>query len=143
MVKALKKSERRKSKTMNRHISLQASEDGLLPYGSPDGEDQSGLGAVPASRSASPASEAEQLTLGIFGQNGSGLSKSAALSRSLANRLRVVADTLGSTLFRLTWNELATPSGWLFPLLRASALPICGTAFTSWPTPHAGPQNET
>jgi hypothetical protein len=44
---------------------------------------------------------------------------------------------LGSTLFKLTWKQQATPSGRSFYLLRASVRRTDGTGFTSWPTPTA------
>jgi hypothetical protein len=42
---------------------------------------------------------------------------------------------LGSTLFKLTWKQQATPSGRSFSLLRASVRRTEDTGFTSWPTP--------
>jgi hypothetical protein len=42
---------------------------------------------------------------------------------------------LGSTLFKLTWKQKATPSRLSFCLLRASVRRTDGTGFTSWPTP--------
>ena len=114
-----------------------ALEAGRLRSSSPDGAAQSGQVAARASHSVSQASGAEQLTLGISGPSGSGSLRSAALSRSLANKLQVVTATLGSTLFKLTWKEWATPSGWSFPLLRATGRRTSGTASTSWPTPQA------
>jgi len=59
------------------------------------------------------------------------------LTRSLQEKLKQTTDRLGSTLFRLTWKEQVTPSGRVLPLLRASALPISDTVFSSWPTPRA------
>jgi len=55
----------------------------------------------------------------------------------LQEKLKQTTDRLGSTLFRLTWKEQVTPSGRVLPLLRASALPISDTVFSSWPTPRA------
>ena len=75
---------------------------------------------------------------GIFGRNGSASSRSAALSRSLASRLRAVAGSRGSTLFRMIWKDQATPSGRLIPALLASALRNEGSDCTSWATPVRG-----
>ena len=38
-------------------------------------------------------------------------------------------------MFQLTWKARVTPSGRSIPALRASALRISGSGFTSWPTP--------
>ena len=43
----------------------------------------------------------------------------------------------GSTLFRLTWKERATPSGRRICALRASAHRTSGSDCTSWPSPKA------
>jgi len=83
------------------------------------------------------------MTLGIFGRSGSGSSESDALQSSLANRLRVVTDLLGSTLYRLTWKVRVTPLGCSIYALRASGRRTSDSGFTSWPTPNAGPQNDT
>lgn len=73
----------------------------------------------------------------IYGPSFSTSSLSAALSQSLANRLRQKTDLLGSTLYSLTWKERATPSGRLIPALRASVRRISGTGCTGWRTPSA------
>ncbi len=41
----------------------------------------------------------------------------------------------GSTLYKLIWKHVATPSGRLICALRASALPIGASDSTGWPTP--------
>ena len=61
--------------------------------------------------SAPPESEPAQMTLGICGPHGSGSSASADLSQRLANRLRARLPTAGSTEYRQTWKQKATPSG--------------------------------
>ena len=103
----------------------------------------SGQEVVPASHSALRGSAAEQMTSDIFGPNGSASSGSEILARSLANRLRPVVDLLGSTLFNLTWKVRATPLGRSIYALRASVRRTSDSGFTSWPTPNAGPQNDT
>ena len=71
----------------------------------------------------------------ISGRSGSRSSASAALSLSLANRLQAVSDSLGSTLYTLTWKARRTPSARSIPALRASEAPTSGSGFTGWPTP--------
>jgi hypothetical protein len=75
----------------------------------------------------------------ISGQNSSASLKSRILSQSLANRLRLMTDSLGSTLFRLTWKDRVTPSGRLIPQLAASGLPTGdkGSTGVPWTTPQA------
>ena len=77
------------------------------------------------------------MTSGIYGLRGSGcnVTRSREASLSLASRLRRRLDSLGSTLFKLTWKDRATPSGRLIYALRASGRPTSDSAFTSWPTP--------
>lgn len=93
-----------------------------------------GRGAVPASHSASPDVEAGPATSATSGLHGSGSSASAALRSSLASRLRALLDSRGSTLFRLTWKEKATPSGRPICALRGSVPRTSGNGFSSWPT---------
>jgi len=71
----------------------------------------------------------------IFGRGGSHSSASAALALSLASRLQAVSDSLGSTLYTLTWKARRTPSGRSIPALRASEARTSGSGFTGWPTP--------
>ena len=93
---------------------------------------------------ASPSQQQGNASLttipGISGRLGSSSSRSAALTLSLANRLRVVTDSLGSTLFRLTWSQRVTPSGRSIFALRASAHRTSGSGCTSapWATPKSG-----
>jgi hypothetical protein len=74
------------------------------------------------------------MTSGTFGRHGFISSSSAALSRSLVSRLRATTDSLGSTLFDLTWKVRRTPSGAPIYALRASGLRTFDSAFSSWPT---------
>lgn len=118
-------------------IFSRASEPGHTPCAAPDGRTTalSGRGAVPVSLSAPRAREKGLLTSGICGPRSSALSGSAALSQSLANRLRQKTVLHGSTLYRLTWKARVTPSGRSIPALRASALRTSGRGSTGWPTP--------
>lgn len=77
------------------------------------------------------------MTQDTSGQTGSISSESMNLSISLANRLRRKTDTIGSTLYKLTWKDWDTPSGRLLPLLRASVRRTSDIVFTSWRTPQA------
>lgn len=72
---------------------------------------------------------------GTYGPPGSGSSNSVALTSSLANRLRLLVDGLGSTLYRLTWKEWVTESGRSIPALRASVLRTSDSGCGGWPTP--------
>src|SRR3990172_1164159 len=96
-----------------------------------------GPGVAPANPSASRDAAAGRATSGTYGPHGSGSSASAALMSCLANRLRVLLDSRGSTMFRLTWKERVTPSGRPICALRASARHISGSVYFLWPTPLA------
>ena len=118
-------------------IFSRASEHGHTPCAAPDGRTTVPSGQVPvlASLSARQAKEKGLLTSGICGPRSSALSESAALSQSLANRLRQKTVLHGSTLYRLTWKARVTPAGRSIPALRASALRTSGRGSTGWPTP--------
>ncbi len=78
------------------------------------------------------------LTSGTCGRLISISLTSAGLSRSLANRLRARTDSLGSTLYRLTWKTRVTPGGLSIPALRASVRRTSDKDYIGWPTPRAG-----
>lgn len=120
-------------------ISSRELEDGHTLSDSQDTQKDAKYGPVHAlaSLSARQAKEKGLLTSGTFGQHGSISSISFALTRSLVSRLRVQTEKNGSTLFRLIWKQLATPSGWRYYLLRALVRRTAGTEFISWPTPKA------
>lgn len=120
-------------------IFSRASEPGHTPCVVPDGRTTalSGREAVLVSLSAPQARERALPTSGICGQRSSISSASAALSRFLASRLQAVTALHGSTLYRLTWKERATPSGRSIPALRASALRTSDRGSTGWPTPRS------
>ena len=100
-----------------------------------------GQALAPANLSARQAKAAGLMTSGICGPLSSTSSRSAALQSSLANRLQAKTALLGSTLYKLTWKERATPSGRLIPALRASARPTSDKGSTGsekgWTTPQA------
>ena len=120
-------------------ISSPGSEFGLWRSDAPDGPTIDLFGAVPAraNLSARQAKEVRLMTSGTFGPHGTTSLPSANLRSCLASRLQPLTDTLGSTLFKLTWKQQATPSGRLFSLLRASVRRTDDTGFSSWPTPTA------
>jgi hypothetical protein len=77
------------------------------------------------------------MTSGTSGRTSTGSSRSAALQSSLESRLRARTQTLGSTLYAMTWKPWVTPSGRSRFRLRASALRTSATGSTGWPTPQA------
>lgn len=97
----------------------------------------SGQDRAPVSLSARQAKELGLMTSGTYGPPGTGSSESIDLMSSLANKLRRNTESLGSTLFRLTWKEKATPAGRSFFQLVASAPRISAKDSGSWPTPRA------
>ena len=103
----------------------------------------SGQAHARASLSASLVSKQEQMTLDIFGPSGSPSFASARLQSSLVSRLRQRLGTAGSTLFKETWKESATPSGLPVSLLRASAHRTSDKDCGSWPTPVANDDNKS
>ena len=77
------------------------------------------------------------MTSGTCGQPSTISLNSAALQSSLENKLRVKTQTLGSTLYKLTWKLWVTPSGQSRSRLRASVRRTSETDCTGWPTPCA------
>lgn len=106
---------------------------------SPDGATGGTSGQLPclASLSARQAKEMGLLTSGTSGLRTSTSlrTESRRLSLRLGNRLHQKTASLGSTLYRLTWRERATPSGRLIPALRASVRRTSASACIGWPTP--------
>jgi hypothetical protein len=78
------------------------------------------------------------LTSGTCGPRGTISSASADLQSSLVSRLQGLTAFAGSTLYRLTWKERASPAGRLISALRASARPTSdsgsGGLRKGWPT---------
>ena len=92
---------------------------------------------VPASLSPRRAQEVGLMTSGTFGLRGIGSFRNDALAASTGNKLRAIADSNGSTLFKLTCKERTTPASQSIFALRASGRRTSGKDFTSWPTPRA------
>ena len=115
------------------------SASGPSPCVAPDGPiaAQFGRALAPANLSARQAREIGLLTSGTFGPHGSTSLRSAPLNACLVSRLQARTQTLGSTLYKLTWKPWVTPSGRSRFRLRASALRTSATDFTGWATPRA------
>jgi len=108
-----------------------------MHYVEQDGPTTVPSGPLPAlaSLSARQAKELGLLTSGTYGHTSTTSSASAALESSLVSRLRAKTQTLGSTLYTLTWKPWAMPSGRSRSRLRASVRRTSETAHTGWPTP--------
>ena len=113
------------------------SESGVTPSETPDGQtiDLSGPDLAHASLSAAQAKEQGLMTSGTYGQPSTGSSSSAALTSSLASKLRTKLEPLGSTLYRRTWRLKTTPAGRSYSQLVASAHRTSDNGNTGWPTP--------
>ena len=109
---------------------------GTTPSDSRAGQltDPSGPAAAPANRFRAPASGGASGTSGTCGRNSTASSASAALSQSLASRLRARTESNGSTEYRLTWKDSVTPSGRRICRLRASGRRTSGNDCSGWPT---------
>lgn len=83
------------------------------------------------------------MTSGTCGQPFITSSKSASLQQSLESRLQAKTQTLGSTLYTLTWKPWVTPSGRSRSRLRASVRRISETDFIGWVTPAARDWKDT
>ena len=103
---------------------------------------KSGPAPVPVNPSVRPAKAKRSTTTGTFGQSSFVSSKHEDLSFALASRLRPLTDSLGSTLFNLTWMTRATPAGRSISALRASEPLTEGSVFIGWPTPQKHDERE-
>jgi hypothetical protein len=133
------------SKAIRNVISSLESASGATRLGLQGGQIADPSGLAPARANLSPRRAKEQglLTSGTFGRIGTISSESAALSASLASRLRTAVDCLGSTLFKMTWKTVVTPAGRSISRLVASAprTSVCDSGspplVSAWPTPCA------
>ena len=94
-----------------------------------------GQEVAPVSPSARQVAELGLLMSGISGPPSTISSRSAALQLSLESRLRAKTQSLGSTLYAMTWKPWVTPSGRSRSRLRASVRRTSETDFTGWLTP--------
>lgn len=113
----------------------------------PDGRITNRHGQEVARASLSPrqAKAMGLMTSDIYGPISPGSSASAVLSEFLANSLRAVEQTHGSTLYKMIWRKWVTPSGLSRFRLRVSARHTKESVLTGWPTPtcNINPQPET
>ena len=125
--------------------SSPASADGPTPFVSLAGPQTRlfGLEAVPVSPSQRRDEGALWQTSGTSGRSGDNSSSSVALQRSLESRLLRALAVDGSPEFVLTWKRWAMPSGPPICALRARARRTSDNGCSSWPSPNAGPQNDT
>ena len=134
----------------DRHISSLALQFGVTPSVALASRMALRFGpeAAPANLSARQAQEAGWMTSGTCGPTGSISSEQRARHASMESRLRARTASVGSTLYRLTWKERATPSGRSIPALRAvgrrtsakdsgSAPTILDIPQATWSTPKA------
>ena len=133
------------SKATRSATSSPGSAAGAMPSGSPDGptSSPSGPAPFPVSRFRALDSDVAMPIEDTCGPLFSGSSPSASLQRSLENRLRATLDVNGSPEYALTWSEWDMPAGPPICRLRASAHRTSGNGSGGWPTPNAGPQNDT
>ena len=115
-----------------------ASASGPIPSALLDGQmiDLFGLVPVRANLSARQAKDLGLMTSGTSGLLSITSSKSASLQSSLESRLQAKTQTLGSTLYNLTWKPWDTGSGQSRSRLRASVLRTSEIGFTGWRTPN-------
>lgn len=120
-------------------ISSPVLASGALRFAAPAGRMIDLFGPVPvrANLSARQAKGLGLLTSGTSGQPSTTSSASVSLQQSLESKLRARTQTLGSTLYTLTWKPWVTPSGRSRSRLRASVRRTSETGSTGWPTPTA------
>lgn len=114
-------------------ISSLASESGRPPVAERESPTtiRCGRALAPASLSARQAEGMGLLTSGTFGRTGSGSFLNADRASSMESKLRRRTALLGSTLYRLTWKERATPDGLPISALRASVPRTSGSVSSS------------
>lgn len=120
-------------------ISSPASASGPEPFGKLAGPttDPFGPAAARVNLSARQARALGLMTSGTYGPPCNTSYSTTALQSSLESRLRAKTQSLGSTLYKLTWKPWATPLGASRSRLRASVLRTFATGCTGWPTPTA------
>jgi hypothetical protein len=124
------------SKDLTDATSLLELASGTTPSTKQVGEiEKSGQVHALANLSVRQAKELGLTTSGTYGLRSTISSESAALTRSLGNRFRQKVGSLGSTLYKLTWKEKATPSGRVIFQLRGSVLRTSDKDCIGWPTP--------
>jgi hypothetical protein len=94
-----------------------------------------GQALAPAKPSVAPESKKASEIIATYGRSSFGSSASANLTESLASRLKLRLDTVGSTVYRQTWKRKTTPLGRLYWAHTARALTTKDSGYTGWPTP--------
>ena len=123
----------------------QGLEDGTWHCNLQDGQkiDQCGTVRVHASRFPQQERDLLKPTSDISGPSFSISSRSAALTQSLASKLRQQSATVGSMEYRQTWSQKTTPAGRPYWAHTASAHRISANVSTGWPTPAARDYRDT
>ena len=98
--------------------------------------DPCGPALAHANLSARQAKEKGFLTSGTCGPPSTGSSASVDLTESLVSRLQARLESLGSTLYRLTWKQRTTPAGQSHFRLAASVRRTNDSVCTGWLTPN-------
>lgn len=132
-------SNRQISKDSHSVTSSQELVDGAEPCSSQGGvqTDLFGQGALPANHFQQQEREKEKTMSDTSGQSSLISLESANLQQSLVNRLQHLSDTGGSTIYKLTLKEKATPQQRQYYQLGASAPRTKEKGSSSWPTPKA------
>lgn len=120
-------------------ISSPESVGGVTRSGSPVSKmtTHSGQAVRRVSRSLKLENKPEKPTSDICGQSSSISSASAALTSSLASRLKARLPTAGSTIYTMTWKEKVTPAGRRLSRLVASVPRTSASGCSGWVTPMA------
>lgn len=118
-------------------ISLLGSEFGAQPSDSPASPtlDLFGVEVVPVKSTALLAKEKAQVVTKTYGRYLPASSQSAALQRSMENRLRRLLDTDGLTEYEQTWKRKITPSGVSYLEHTARGRRTSGSDCGGWATP--------
>lgn len=116
---------------------LQASAVGTKPCNSPDGltTKKSGMALALASATALPEKAKARGTTETYGRFLPASSESDALQSSLASRLKLRLDSVGSIVYAQTWKRKVTPSGVTYWAHTASERRTGGKGCTGWPSP--------
>lgn len=126
-------------KDIPKPISSPESEGGRLPSASPDGPmtDLFGQAVVLVSRSRQQGLKSATQTSATYGRIGLGSSGSAALQRSLGNKLQERLPSDGWMKSLMIWKRKRTPALREYCQLAVSAHRISGTDCGLWHTPRA------
>lgn len=120
--------------------SLQASEDGLVPFALWDGKTPGPHGPPPchASRSPQVGNGVANSTVDTSGLISTGSSRSASLALSLANKLKERLDFDGLTVYVQIWKRRRTPLGRLYWEHTASVPRTFDKGYTGYRFPTIG-----